>query len=159
MSTQREHQAANGRRPAPGLSFEVAAAPASVRGVRRALSAFAGAHGADVQTRNDVALAVSEAVTNAVLHAYGTGREGAPVHVRAVVHDDVLDVLVADEGLGTTRRESPARGLGLGLGVIADTTVRSQMRSRRPHGTEMWMRFGLRAHRSASARAEHPVAA
>src|SRR6201989_1138284 len=44
------------------------ATPGAVRGIRRAVVAFAELHGVGVGP--DVALAVSEAITNAVLHAY-----------------------------------------------------------------------------------------
>jgi serine/threonine-protein kinase RsbW len=161
MNTQTEREAAVARRLVPVLNFEVPAAPASVSQVRHALTAFAGSHGADEHTRSEVALAVSEAATNVVLHAYGGRRHDAPLRVVAVVHEDALDVLVADEGLGTSRRESPAQGLGLGLGVIAETTFRSEMRPHEPHGTEMWMRFMLGAGGPppGRSRTEHPVPA
>ena len=50
------------------LELRTQATPAAVPGVRRAVVDFAELHGVGVPP--DVALAVSEAITNAVLHAY-----------------------------------------------------------------------------------------
>ena len=44
--------------------------PQSVSALRRAVVAFAATAGATEDTRDAIALAVSEAVTNAVMHAY-----------------------------------------------------------------------------------------
>ena len=62
-------------------------------------------------------LAVTEACTNVVVHAYPDGREG-PMEVTATLTDDTLTVVVRDEGHGMgLRPDSP--GLGLGLPLIA----------------------------------------
>ena len=53
------------------LELRTQATPAAVPGVRRAVVDFAELHGVGVGP--DVALAVSEAITNAVLHAYRDG--------------------------------------------------------------------------------------
>ena len=68
--------------------------PASVRAARQILRNFAEAVGADADA---VALAVSEAVTNAVQHAY-RGAEGE-IWVRAGTNS-VLRVRVSDGGQG-----------------------------------------------------------
>src|SRR5688500_1621920 len=74
--------------------------------------------GADQQTISRVALAVSEASTNAVLHAFPE-RPGA-IRVTVVeAGDDQIEIAVSDDGIGLTPRpDSP--GLGLGLGLIAE---------------------------------------
>jgi serine/threonine-protein kinase RsbW len=66
--------------------------------------------------RADIALVVSEATTNAVLHAYGDTTPG-PLYVAATLGGESLTVWICDIGSGMRpRRDSP--GLGLGLGVI-----------------------------------------
>jgi serine/threonine-protein kinase RsbW/stage II sporulation protein AB (anti-sigma F factor) len=63
-----------------------------------------------------VAMVVSEALTNAVVHAY---RDREPGHVRlaASVEGMVLTLVVADDGVGLSPRvDSP--GLGVGLAII-----------------------------------------
>jgi serine/threonine-protein kinase RsbW len=54
----------------------------------------------------DVALVVSEAVTNAVRHAY-VGRQPGEVVVQVALHDDELMVAIEDRGRGP----APASGL------------------------------------------------
>jgi serine/threonine-protein kinase RsbW/stage II sporulation protein AB (anti-sigma F factor) len=85
-----------------------------VPGVRRAVVDFAELHGIGVSP--DIALAVSEAVTNAVLHAYRDGRPGE-MRVVACAEPERLVVVVRDYGCGMSPHpDSP--GLGLGLSVI-----------------------------------------
>lgn len=69
---------------------------------------------------NDVLVAVSEAVTNAVLHAYPEAAEG-PVRIKAWSQDNALAVLVLDEGRGFDPDEvvrGARTGLGLGLDLM-----------------------------------------
>src|SRR4026207_1863886 len=56
------------------LELRTQATPAAVPGIRRAVVDFAELHGVGVGP--DVALAVSEAITNAVLHAYREEQAG-----------------------------------------------------------------------------------
>ncbi len=69
------------------------------------------------ESRNDISIAVTEACTNAVLHAYPEG--GGEYAVRAWVEPAKLVVAVRDHGRGITPRVgSPAAGLGLGLPLM-----------------------------------------
>jgi serine/threonine-protein kinase RsbW/stage II sporulation protein AB (anti-sigma F factor) len=69
--------------------------------------------------RDAIGVVVSEAVTNAVLHAYRDGERPGQVHVCADLHEEGVEVTVADDGLGMRpRRDSP--GIGLGMPLIAD---------------------------------------
>src|ERR671932_357762 len=86
-----------------------------------------------------VRLAVSEAATNAVVHAYRE-TEGR-LEVRAHVADGELVVVVADTGSGLAPRpDSP--GLGLGMPLMATVPSRFRVVSRGP-GTEIHMAFAL----------------
>ena len=101
------------------LELRTQATPAAVPGVRRAVVDFAELHGVGVGP--DVALAVSEAITNAVLHAYRDDSAG-PVRVVACAERDRLGVVVRDYGCGMSPHpDSP--GLGLGLAVIGRMTT------------------------------------
>lgn len=116
----------------------------SVRPLRAAARSFAADAGACEATADDVSLAVSEAVTNAVLHAYPAEREPGPIELAASVADDgQLEVEVCDHGCGMSpRTDSP--GAGVGLRVIA--AVAGAMRinpSRDGDGTCVTMRFAL----------------
>jgi serine/threonine-protein kinase RsbW len=102
--------------PVP-LDMRLVALPEHVAGARRAVTIYARAQGMEDTT--DLALAVSEAVTNAVQHAYPD--HGSPGEVRITVQrhlDDGLEVWVRDEGRGM-RPRSDSPGAGLGLPVIA----------------------------------------
>jgi anti-sigma regulatory factor (Ser/Thr protein kinase) len=71
---------------------------------------------------SDVALLISEAVTNSVLH--GTFALGSMVHVDAAWHDAVLRIEVCDEGGGVHARSAaeetdPGRLGGHGLQIIS----------------------------------------
>ncbi len=95
--------------------------PSGVRAMRREVAAFAGRSGMGEDGVGDVRLAVSEAATNAVVHAY---RESdGHLHVRAHVEGLELIVVVVDTGSGLApRADSP--GLGLGMPLMASVTTR-----------------------------------
>jgi stage II sporulation protein AB (anti-sigma F factor) len=120
------------------LELRTDATPAAVPGVRRAVVDFAELHGVGVPP--DVALAVSEAITNAVLHAYRDGDTG-DVRVVACAEPDRLVVVVRDYGCGMKPNpDSP--GLGLGLAVIG--RLATELNIERPDeggGTRLRMCF------------------
>ena len=60
-----------------GAAWTLAAVPSSVGEMRRRAAAFASAVGASDELTHAVALAVSETVTNVVIHAYAGGSPGA----------------------------------------------------------------------------------
>lgn len=130
------------RRPpavAPSLALSEPANPVAVAALRRQASAFAASHGADERLAGDVALAVSEAVTNAVKYAYGSNKEGR-VQLAASVAGGWLEIRVADRGRGFQPGQS--NGLGLGLALIADLAAEMTV-LQGPEGTEIQMRFAL----------------
>jgi anti-sigma regulatory factor (Ser/Thr protein kinase) len=96
--------------------------PATVRQLRAHVGAFTAAAGAPHELQDAVALAVSETVTNAVVHAYAGARETGTVRVRCWVADGQLVVEVADGGAGMARRDdSPGVGHGLAMvGAVAE---------------------------------------
>lgn len=97
------------------------ARPQSVPSLRAAVTNYAGRCGATARQREDIALATSEALTNAVLHAYAGLDIPGEVAVHASIHDGCFEVVVCDRGNGVRPRpDSP--GLGLGLGLIARLT-------------------------------------
>jgi len=102
--------------PHPRLRITVRAVPENIPVLRHAVANFARAQGVDEERGFDVALAVSESVTNAILHAY-VGREAGTVIVEADPAQDEFVVRVSDDGCGMQPNpDSP--GLGLGLPTI-----------------------------------------
>ncbi len=112
----------------------------AVRLARHEVCEFAATHGALDAELESVQAAVSEAVANAVVHAYRA--EPGEVHVTAAASDGGLWVLVADDGCGF---QTPARnpGLGWGLALIANATRELVVAERAGGGTEVRMRFSV----------------
>jgi serine/threonine-protein kinase RsbW/stage II sporulation protein AB (anti-sigma F factor) len=109
---------------------------------REAVRAFAADQGADVHTLAAVELCVSEAVSNAVVHAYRKLGGRGPVEVEARRPDGYLCIYVRDRGSGVRRRaDSP--GLGLGLPLIRRRRSTSTSAPHSAGGTEVLMRFEL----------------
>jgi anti-sigma regulatory factor (Ser/Thr protein kinase) len=129
------------------FSQSYAAVASTIPRARSALAMFARATGATMEQVDAVRLAVSEALTNAVLHAYGEKR-GA-VHVSAARTGGELTVVIADDGHGMSH-VTPSPGLGMGLALIACMTDHFAVSKRGEGGTEIRMRFGPRARRSSS---------
>ncbi len=95
------------------LDLELPSRATSVSRAREALADLARRVGAP---EDDVKLAVSEAVGNAVMHAF-RGREAGTITLRAQSEGDRLQVVVADDGRGMSPNlDSP--GLGFGLSLI-----------------------------------------
>jgi serine/threonine-protein kinase RsbW/stage II sporulation protein AB (anti-sigma F factor) len=121
------------------LDLRLAAAPESLAMVRKRIAAFTARHG--IADPGDVALAVTEAATNAVLHAYRDGAAGT-MRVVACAEPTGLVVVVRDYGVGMQPNPlSP--GAGLGLSVIG--AVAEEMNVERPAdgGTRIRIRFAL----------------
>jgi serine/threonine-protein kinase RsbW len=116
--------------------------PREVAGLRTGVVAFAAASGLSADTQADVALAVSEACTNVLMHAY-LGTDPGPMTVEAFPEDGELVVLVVDEGRGMVpRADSP--GMGLGLPLIARVASRLEISGLTgTHGTTVRMTFAL----------------
>ena len=110
--------------------------------VRRAVGEVADGRIGDVE---GLRLAVSEAVTNAVVHAYRDRPTGAPpgiVHVRAWFADGELLISVSDEGVGMKPRED-SPGAGVGLALMAQLADRLEIHQR-PVGTRLVLHFRTR---------------
>lgn len=93
--------------------------------VRLALSGLSHLRPLDDETLGDLKLAVTEACSNSVRHAYRDGREGS-VDVRYELHPDRLVVEVCDDGDGFSFAESSRLDEGslteggLGIAIIRE---------------------------------------
>jgi serine/threonine-protein kinase RsbW/stage II sporulation protein AB (anti-sigma F factor) len=119
-----------------------AARPENVAEARRAVLDIARRSGVPAESLPDIRLAVSEAVSNAVVHGYRNGSEG-DVTVVTEAEDSQLRVVVRDEGCGMSPHVG-SPGAGLGLPLIADLTESVAVRPLPSSGgTEVCMTFRL----------------
>jgi serine/threonine-protein kinase RsbW len=109
---------------------------------RHALRDFLNSHAADPRALADVLLAVSEVVTNCVVHAYRDQPAGR-VAMEAERSGDELVLSVSDRGRGMApRTDSP--GLGLGLPLVGRIARRVDISAPAGGGTLVSMYFSLR---------------
>ncbi len=106
----------------PDAAWVLPAEPSAVRELRHRAAEFASTSGASDEVTQAIALAVSETVTNAVVHAYDDENRGQ-VQVRCRVDGERFIVEVADEGAGIGSGHGyPGIGHGLAMvGALADT--------------------------------------
>jgi serine/threonine-protein kinase RsbW len=143
MPESNAHQmvSTNGRAlPRRPLTLRLPASPKSVTEARHSIVDYARSLGmADVR---DLALAVSEAVGNAVAHGYRSREPGA-IELRAeLLVPDTLRVAVIDDGDGI-RPYPQSSGLGLGLPLMASLPAGLEIERNEPNGTAVRMRFSL----------------
>jgi serine/threonine-protein kinase RsbW len=118
-----------------------AIAPA-VPSARHVVAGFAAAAGFEAEALDSIRLAVSEAVTNVVRHAYPCGV--GEIELLAGIASGELWVLIADRGCGfQMRTRNP--GLGYGLAVIADASKAFVIAERSGGGTEVQLYFPVPA--------------
>lgn len=127
--------------PEPGR-WRVAATPEQISVLRREVTAYAQRVGLADRRLADVRLAISEAATNAVLHAY-RDRDPGEIRVAAdLTGDGSLRIVVEDDGFGPLPRpDSP--GLGLGLPTIASVADAVELSAGRAAGARLSMSFVL----------------
>jgi anti-sigma regulatory factor (Ser/Thr protein kinase) len=125
--------------PQPGR-WTVTATPEHISILRSEVTAYAEQVGVADGRLGDVRLAISEAATNAVLHAY-RDREPGVIRVHAQVLDDGgLRIVVEDDGFGPLPRpDSP--GLGLGLPTIASVADQVELSAGSSAGARLSMFF------------------
>ena len=126
--------------PAPEVLLTMPARPEGVGVVRQALAGMADALDFDPTVLADMKMAVTEACTNVVVHAYDD--EGM-LEVEMLAGEDGLTIVVRDYGNGIQPRptRSAAPALGLGLPLIAALSDAFELRGSAGSGTEVRMTF------------------
>jgi serine/threonine-protein kinase RsbW len=120
--------------------MSVPARPENVAVVRHAMRRFLERFDIDEVLVGDILLALTEATTNCVVHAY---RESpGTVHIQARREGQRLVLLIRDNGTGIHPRvDSP--GLGLGLPVIMALADNVAIGPNEGGGTEVCMAFDV----------------
>lgn len=110
---------------APTVRLTIPAKAEYITLVRLALSGLSQSRELSDETLGDLKLAVTEACSNSIRHAYTDGREGS-VEVVYELHPDRLIVEVSDDGPGFSAPEATHRGGdglnegGLGIAIIRE---------------------------------------
>lgn len=134
----------SGASGAPDVRFNLPAVPANVALVRQALAGLADSLHVDPARAADMKIAITEACTNAVVHAYRT--HDGPLDVAMSVEHQRLVLSIRDRGPGMRPLPSEGDGppLGFGLALIASLSDEFGIAGGR-HGTEVRMAFELDA--------------
>jgi len=129
--------------PPPEVVLNMPARAEGVGVVRQALAGMADALAVDAAVLSDMKMAVTEACTNVVVHAYD--EEAGELEVAMLAGEEDLTIIVRDHGAGIqpkpARTEPPA--LGLGLPLIAALSDAFELRGTAGQGTEVRMTFSF----------------
>jgi anti-sigma regulatory factor (Ser/Thr protein kinase) len=126
----------------PEVRLLLPALPANVALVRQALAGLTDALGIEPARAADMKIALTEACTNVVVHAYG--EQPGPLEVTMAVEHGRLILSVRDRGTGLHPLPGRDEGapLGFGLALIASLSDELGLVGGR-HGTELRMAFAL----------------
>ena len=139
------------------MKLEIAAISANESFARSAVAAFALALNPSIAELSDIRTAVSEAVTNCIVHAYGDCAQNRSIMIECKAEkgegERALHITVADDGCGientdlattpfyTTRAEEERSGMGF---TIMQTFMDDfSLRSERGKGTTVYMKKAI----------------
>ena len=143
----------------PEVRLSLPARAEGVGVVRQALAGVADALVVDAAILADMKMAVTEACTNVVVHAYEEDVDGT-LEVEMLADKTALTIVVRDQGTGIqprpTRRDAPA--LGLGLPLIAALSDAFELRGGPESGTGTEVRMTFAYERVSDPAMANPVA-
>ena len=115
---------------------------------RSAVAAFAAQMDPTLEELGDIRTAVSEAVTNCIVHAYPTGYGLITLRCR-ILKDGVLDIVIKDKGVGIADLEQAKRPTfttggsersGMGFTIMESFMTSFRVSSKVGKGTTVHMR-------------------
>ena len=118
---------------------------------RSAVACFAAQMDPTIEELGDIRTAVSEAVTNCIVHAYPEKIGNITLRCR-ILKDNVLDIVVKDKGIGISDLEQAKRPTfttggndrsGMGFTIMESFMTDLDIRSRPGKGTIVHMRRKL----------------
>jgi serine/threonine-protein kinase RsbW len=130
---------------AEAVRLTIPAKPEYITLVRLALTGLAGLRSLSDETLGDLKLAVTEAASNSVRHAYRNGHGDGTVEVVYELEQDRLIIEVNDNGQGFVREDAAVRRQvldegGLGIAIIQALADEFEIGAR-PGGTGSRLRF------------------
>ncbi len=121
---------------------------------RNAVAAFCVGLDPTIDQINDIKTAVSEAVTNAIVHAYPNSKGENYVTVRTSIDDTSVHIVVSDTGIGIDDIESAVQPFytskpedersGMGFTVMESFTDKLTVEKNEPVGTVVTMTKTIR---------------
>ena len=137
------------------IKLEFPSKSANEHFARAAVAAFAAQLDPTMDELGDIKTAVSEAVTNAIVHAYP--EEMGVVFLRArILHGDTLELTIKDRGRGIPDVKQAMEPLystggeersGMGFTIMENFMDKLQVRSRPGKGTTVTMKRQIRRRR------------
>ncbi|MBQ9839125.1 MAG: anti-sigma F factor [Oscillospiraceae bacterium] len=118
---------------------------------RSAVACFAAQMDPNLEELGDIRTAVSEAVTNSIVHAYPNGYGTIMLRCR-ILKDNVLDIVVKDKGVGIPDVEQARRPMyttggsersGMGFTIMESFMTSLEIVSEQGKGTTVHMRRKL----------------
>jgi stage II sporulation protein AB (anti-sigma F factor) len=118
---------------------------------RSAVSCFAAQMDPTIEELGDIRTAVSEAVTNAIVHGYPQGLGVITMRCR-ILKDNVLDVVIKDRGVGISDIEKARQPMfttggsdrsGMGFTIMESFMTEVKITSEEGKGTTVHMRRRL----------------
>ena len=118
---------------------------------RSAVACFAAQLDPTMEELGDIRTAVSEAVTNCIVHAYPDGLGIIGLRCR-ILKDNVLDIVIKDKGVGIENLEQARKPMfttggaersGMGFTIMESFMTSFQVTSRPGKGTTVHMRRKL----------------
>ena len=115
---------------------------------RSAVAAFAAQMDPTLEELGDIRTAVSEAVTNCIVHAYPDGYGHITMRCR-ILKDGMLDIVIKDKGIGISDLEQAKRPTfttggsersGMGFTIMESFMTSFQVTSKVGKGTTVHMR-------------------
>ena len=119
---------------------------------RSAVACFAAQMDPTLEELGDIRTAVSEAVTNCIVHAYPDDLGSITVRCR-ILKDNVLDIVIKDKGIGITDLDQAKRPAfttggsdrsGMGFTIMESFMTSLEVSSKPGKGTTVHMRRKIR---------------
>ncbi len=133
------------------MSLEFPSRSANESFARSAVACFAAQMDPTLEELGDIRTAVSEAVTNCIVHAYPNGLGIITVRCR-ILKDNTLDVVIKDKGVGIEDLEKARRPMyttggadrsGMGFTIMESFMTGFSVTSKPGKGTTVHMRRKL----------------
>ena len=133
------------------MTLEFPSKSANEAFARSAVACFASQMDPTLEELGDIRTAVSEAVTNCIVHAYPNGLGTITIRCR-ILKDNVLDIVIKDKGIGIADIEQARRPMyttggddrsGMGFTIMESFMTKFSVASKFGKGTSVHMRRKL----------------